>query len=281
MSVELVNAQCPNCSATLRVDPVRQMAVCEYCRASFMTSEAIKIYNTYIQNVQHINAQNVYINNGGEIEKNQMLHSGEVYLQQFREYKKAEEAYRAVVDKFPDEYRGWLGLAKSITEDLKKVDIDEARFRQYSDYANKALIVAPPQEKASLRSLLDGYVSAREAFLRQKKTDLSSMQGQGSALQNEINIRHDRINGLMAQKHELQIKVNKSRGSVNIILLIFLHIYYLIYLGIIRIRRAVYENRLREVNEAIQREQAELSPMERQLRDLNSEIYSINNRYGI
>ncbi|MBR0107004.1 MAG: hypothetical protein IJM13_07285, partial [Lachnospiraceae bacterium] len=40
--MELVRAQCPQCSAMLEVDPSREFLFCQYCGMKFFASDAIK-----------------------------------------------------------------------------------------------------------------------------------------------------------------------------------------------------------------------------------------------
>ena len=55
--MELTEGKCPNCGATVHVDPSKDAAICEYCSSPFVVEKAIK--NVSNQNI-HIGNNYVY-----------------------------------------------------------------------------------------------------------------------------------------------------------------------------------------------------------------------------
>lgn len=56
----LVDAKCTNCGATLKVDNVKDAAICEHCGSAFIVEKAINNYNTTNHNYFSAQVVNVY-----------------------------------------------------------------------------------------------------------------------------------------------------------------------------------------------------------------------------
>lgn len=61
--MNLIPGICTQCGATLSVDKEKDAMVCPYCGTPFIVEKAIQHFNTTYQITNHINAQNVYIQN--------------------------------------------------------------------------------------------------------------------------------------------------------------------------------------------------------------------------
>lgn len=61
--MKIVQAKCPNCGGTLKVDSEKEAAICEYCKTPFIVEKAINNYNTTIVNNNTFNDATVFINN--------------------------------------------------------------------------------------------------------------------------------------------------------------------------------------------------------------------------
>lgn len=104
-----VQAKCTNCGGVLAVDNSQDAAVCPFCNTPYVVEKAINNYN--ISNNIQAGVVNVY-GNDGSLEKEQLLKNAETYMQLER-YEEARKAYEEVTNKYPDDYRGWIGVAKS------------------------------------------------------------------------------------------------------------------------------------------------------------------------
>lgn len=112
----LLPAKCPICGAILNIESEKEAAICPNCNNAFVVEKAINNYRTY----NTINADTVVVQN--ESEKEQLNKNGETYIK-LGYFEKAKEYYEQLVEKFPDDYRGWWGLirCKFLKNDLNKI----------------------------------------------------------------------------------------------------------------------------------------------------------------
>lgn len=103
----LVPAKCTVCGALLYIDSSKEAAVCQSCGNAFVVEKAINNYNTYNSVVNNITSDNVIVHI--ESEKERLNTSAETYIK-LGDTLKALATYRELVDKFPDDWRGWWGL---------------------------------------------------------------------------------------------------------------------------------------------------------------------------
>lgn len=108
----LLPAKCPICGAILNIESKKEAAVCPSCNNAFVVEKAINNYNTY----NTITADTVVVQ--GESEKEQLNKNGETYIK-LGSWEKAREAYQQMVEKFPDDYRGWWGLVVCCHREIK------------------------------------------------------------------------------------------------------------------------------------------------------------------
>ena len=102
----LVPAKCTICGALLNIDSSKEAAVCQSCGNAFVVEKAINNYNTYNSVVNNITSDNVIVHI--ESEKERLNTSAETYIK-LGDMLKALATYRELVDKFPDDWRGWWG----------------------------------------------------------------------------------------------------------------------------------------------------------------------------
>lgn len=70
--MELKNAKCPNCGATVKVNPGASVAVCMYCQSEYQVEEAIAQYNIAHQDVKEQKIEGK-VNVGTQIVQNQTI----------------------------------------------------------------------------------------------------------------------------------------------------------------------------------------------------------------
>lgn len=112
----LLPAKCPICGAILNIESEKEAALCPCCNNAFVVEKAINNYNTF----NTIKADTVIVNN--ESEKEQLNKNGELYIK-LGSFEEAIRYYKQLVNKFPDDYRGWWGWirCKYLKNDLNKI----------------------------------------------------------------------------------------------------------------------------------------------------------------
>lgn len=112
----LLPAKCPICGAILNIESEKEAALCPCCNNAFVVEKAINNYNTF----NTIKADTVVVNN--ESEKEQLNKNGEFYIK-LGFFEEAIQYYKQLVNKLPDDYRGWWGWirCKYLKNDLNKI----------------------------------------------------------------------------------------------------------------------------------------------------------------
>lgn len=99
----LVSKRCPECGGELTVDEKKKEAVCQYCGTSFMISNP-----------------EVYVHNGQSMEEK--LNSAETFLTIHQDFEKAYAIFKQIANEYPNDYRGWWGMACAATHEFQDVD---------------------------------------------------------------------------------------------------------------------------------------------------------------
>lgn len=210
----LVNAKCTNCGAPLQVDNSHEAAVCPYCNSAYIVEKAIQNFNFSVTN--NITAQNVIIAGKGEMEKERLLQNAQTN-ENFKEYDKALEIYAQVSEDYPDDYRGWFGMASMKTHKFKILDISDREFTQISSYIDKSMICAPDAQKSSIKSTWDQYLANHFAFLDKKKASAKDLKSKSEKLEEQIAQINEQIN---ANKQKLELESDAKIISLYITLMV-------------------------------------------------------------
>ena len=181
----LVDAKCTNCGSVLKVDKLKEAAICEYCGSVFVIEKAIQNYNYYVTN--NINADSVFVSGKGNAEKERLLKNAKTN-EQFKDYKKATEIYQQVVEDYPNEYRGWLGLSLIISNSFNNLDVSFKEFENLSSYMNKCMLCAPSEQVDSIKLRWNTYLKKHTSFINQQKSKISKLQIQKNTIENQIEI---------------------------------------------------------------------------------------------
>ena len=234
ISMPLVNAKCTNCGAPLQVDNSHEAAVCPYCNSAYIVEKAIQNYNYHITN--NITAQNVIVAGKGEMEKERLLQNAKTQLG-FNDTASARSTYQQVTEDYPDEYRGWCGLASVETDEFKKVDVSSQEFTTICGYMDRAIMTAPSGKKEEIQQEWKTYLSSHWNFLEEKKKELAELQAKLDELQIKINNSNSIISKNQIQNPSNLHKKKKPLNSVLIILaivgLLIVTFFILAILGVI------------------------------------------------
>ena len=95
--MELVRAQCPQCSAMLEADPSREFMFCPYCGMKYFVSDAIK--RAVVDPVP------------GKASADKLFTDAEA-LVSFEDYQQALEKFGKLAAEFPTDPRGWFGMTR-------------------------------------------------------------------------------------------------------------------------------------------------------------------------
>lgn len=210
----LVNAKCTNCGGTLTVDSSQEAAVCNYCGSAFIVEKAIQNYNYHITN--NITAQNVIISGKGEMEKERLLQNAQTN-ENFKEYNKALEIYTQVTEDYPDDYRGWYGLAAIITENFQNTKLADSNFQQVKSYIQKALISVQGHKDTEIREKWNDYCQRRDQFIAENVNELNKLEEEKEQTIQELNSLSQQRNALIDKSGRAAYKMEK-RGKVGLLL---------------------------------------------------------------
>ena len=103
--MKFVEAKCTSCGAHLKVDSLKDAAICQYCNTPFIVEKAIQ----YHKNEISICNSNVTINNYGCNGVESKLQAAKK-LYDIGEVEEAEKIYSNLKNICPDDYRVWWGL---------------------------------------------------------------------------------------------------------------------------------------------------------------------------
>lgn len=101
-----VPARCTQCGGDIEVDNTKEAGICKHCGTAFVTEKAIMNYNTYITNHNSFVGANVTMNVSSELE--QLVSAAEGFSK-LGEYDNAFKTYESIIEKYPQDVRGWLG----------------------------------------------------------------------------------------------------------------------------------------------------------------------------
>lgn len=141
----LVAAKCTNCGANIEADSSQEAGICKYCGTAFITEKAINNYNTYVTN--NHNYAGAYVTVQGESENIEQLMERATTFEKLGEFQKALDVYREITDKYPMDYRGWLGIVSSKTKGNNEVVVDRCLYEEITECFDKALKVADSENQ--------------------------------------------------------------------------------------------------------------------------------------
>lgn len=175
----LVSKRCPECGGELMVDEKKKEAVCQYCGTSFMISNP-----------------EVHVHNGQSMEEK--LNSAETFLTVHQDFEKAYAIFKQIANEFPNDYRGWWGMARAATHEFQDVDHlgeSESNVRHAQNVAPEAVRIEINETwqeyqrrcKEMAERVLERQLEEEQKF--QKEYDsLLSESGRLSDLSNRLHI---------------------------------------------------------------------------------------------
>ncbi len=156
----LVAAICTQCGAQIQVDNTHEAGICKYCGTAFITEKVINHYTTYITNHNNFSGANINMNIANELEQ---IISAAKGFQRLKEYNKALEIYKIVIEKFPQDVRGWIGCISTINEGdffssiPSRWDTDFLEKEPFSRWFQNACLLADEDVKNQLEHAKVSY----------------------------------------------------------------------------------------------------------------------------
>ena len=284
-----LDGRCPNCGGALKFDSSLPTAKCPYCDSVIPADNVIMIPDI-------------------DALKKERLLKNAVTRERYGETNVALRIYSQVAEDYPDDYRGWYGIArlrsKGFTETPTK--------KEYEDIAEnmrKVLIAAGPADKGRLQAEWDGYQQRYRDFLDSKTRELSSMQSANNEL---VNRRDNVTEALKNHRDAMQsfARSHSNRGKKAKFPTVFIFvlaaglicllnslrsksflIFGLLLIGIfaeavvitvlVNSSRKSAAARYEAMSEEDQRLQSELDRIKANLDSSNSEIARIRYAYGL
>lgn len=150
---------CTQCGGQVELDDTREFGFCSSCGTKILIMT--DTYSTTVnQNYNQTVVKNIYGNEKDEADD--YIQRADTFVK-LHDLAKADQCYRTACDKFPHDWRGWMGMIKAFTDNFENF-ISFYRFRDtYNDCAKKALAVAG-DNKAIVENMLAEY----EKFVKEQ-----------------------------------------------------------------------------------------------------------------
>lgn len=144
--------KCPNCNAEITADDMQLFVYCQYC--------GVKIQTRDIVEVRHVNVAE-------SLEK--MVMDGDTFIK-LEEYYHAEQIFRKVIKQYPQQYAGYEGLIRTLTQNEKVFSLSHEK--EMSRLLYEAGQLVSPGEKeafdARRKKILEEF-DAKRAKLAQEQ----------------------------------------------------------------------------------------------------------------
>lgn len=192
----LIEGICKKCGGKIKFDDNREKGYCPFCGVEFIKEDLI-INNHYHND---FSGANVILNDINSVES--QLKNAEVYLTKIKDYDKAEQIYRSITEKYSADYRGWWGLVRALSCDLKLLELNEEVYNLMHKYAQIACNVSDDEKtKRYIKTEWDKYNESINDYLDECNTNLGDCKNQLTDLENSIS--------------DLNLLKNKSLSSVE------------------------------------------------------------------
>lgn len=106
--MKLVSAMCPNCGAQLELDENMEKGFCMYCGSQILVQDAVQKYKIELSGRVSVE---------GILSAEDLAKNGETFMK-IGNIQQAYEAFSELSTKYPDDFRGWWGLVRAVTEDF-------------------------------------------------------------------------------------------------------------------------------------------------------------------
>lgn len=193
----LVQAKCSNCGANLMIQDKGEIATCPYCNSSFIIRDAINNY--YYSN--YISAENLTVEDTAVENK---IRSAEAYLKMNR-FQEALMLFTEISQSAPYDYRGWLGIIRSVTKEFTAVTCSRSSLAKLEDaFANLKLFLPSgdmSRNYSNFYSYFEQLKKRSDEDEAARTTHLRELNEERKALQEKIRECDDRIRKLQGKTY--------------------------------------------------------------------------------
>ena len=194
--MRLEPAKCVSCGSVLDVNPNLEKATCHYCGTTYLVQDAIKHYRT---SIEYFYANTVYLS--GSSSAQSQLEAAEAFMK-LKKYNDALETFEEVCKIAPQNYLGWWGQLRALTEDFSKNLKYRKELNRIRDVFEAAEVFMPRDQKETLTAQYNAYYAPLEEAYRSQCDKLNKkISGCSKGIQNaeqEIN----RLNRISYSKYE-------------------------------------------------------------------------------
>lgn len=223
----LVPAKCPNCGGFVQVDAAHDAAICQFCNTPFIVEKAINNYTTHV-NVGY--GATVVVQ--GTPELDQLLKAGFQFLS-LGNFASALEKFKIIIDKYPSEQKGWIGMIRSTTHEfqssLEYVNLAEFYDSDYYDPFIKYEQSEKPQLKnwmlnasrvsgdaAELRECqqkLDAYLQKEDQMVGRRNACLAELDAMIVKSMDHTRFLQGQIAPMRTQMNEKSMVLSKQKSE--------------------------------------------------------------------
>ena len=194
--MRLEPAKCVSCGSVLDVNPNLEKATCHYCGTTYLVQDAIKHYRT---SIEYFYANTVYLS--GSSSAQSQLEAAEAFMK-LKKYNDALETFEEVCKIAPQNYLGWWGQLRALTDDFSKNLKYRKELNRIRDVFEAAEVFMPRDQKETLTAQYNAYYAPLEEAYRSQCDKLNKkISGCSKGIQNaeqEIN----RLNRISYSKYE-------------------------------------------------------------------------------
>ena len=211
----LIQAKCKNCGANLMVHDNGEVATCPFCNAVFLIRDAINNY--YYSN--NISAENLTIEDTTVENK---IRSGEAFLKMGR-FQEALSLFTEISLCAPYDYRGWLGIIRSITEDFAVASCSRSSLVKLQDAFTNLKLFMPKELEESYSRYFSYYENLRKKTVEEeaeRMTRLHEINEEKKQIENRIRECDNRIK-LLEEKTFSYHTIASGKPSHIILLVAF------------------------------------------------------------
>ena len=196
-----VQGKCESCGGILTVDPSLKAANCPFCGTAYVFQDSINYYNTTIKvDTMHPSVVNVSEESSSE----GRIKAGDALLK-LGKFEKAEMEYKKATELAPQNYKGWLGLIESYTQNYSKRIRFSSELHILSDYSRSVKMFAPDELSNSILQKLEEYL----------KGEIEKNTSEVATYKNAIAAQNSALKQLNEQKSSLMQNYNQNQQIID------------------------------------------------------------------